>query len=200
MRRAVLRRVAVCAVLVLLLPRLSAAEWHFTPTVGLTFSGQASPPNDTDLGAGKVHRNFGGSVSLVGAGIFGAEALVVWTPGFFKGNLGLVDKSRSIVVMGNVMLTTPRRWTEYSLRPFVSGGVGVLTAYKQEFNGVFPLDRNTSAFNVGGGAIGFLSKNTGLRFDVRYYTTFTRLHEATSENDPVHVHYMTASVGLVLRR
>lgn len=198
MRRSVLRALAVSCLLIVVLPQSSAAEWHFTPTVGLTFSGQASPPNDTDLGAGKVHRNFGGSVSLVGAGIFGAEGLVVWTPGFFKGSLGLVDKSRSIAVMGNAMLTTPRRWTEYSLRPFVSGGVGVLTAYKQE--SVFPLDRNTSAFNVGGGAIGFLSKNTGLRFDFRYYTTFTRFHEATSEGDPVHVHYMTASIGLVLRR
>jgi hypothetical protein len=200
MRGSAPRALAVSCLLILVLPQPSAAEWHFTPTVGLTFSGQASPPNDTDLGAGKVHRNFGGSVSLFGAGILGAEGLIVWTPGFLTGKLGLVDKSRSIAVMGNAILTTPRRWTEYSLRPFVSGGFGMLTAYKQEFSGVFPLDRNIPAFNVGGGAIGFLSKNTGLRFDFRYYSSFTRYHEATSEGDPVHMHYMAASVGVVLRR
>lgn len=200
MRRAVLRRLAICAVLVLLLPRLSSAEWHFTPTVGLTFSGKTSPPSDIDLGAGKVHRLFGGSVSLLGPGIFGAEGIVVWTPGFLTGNLGLVDKSRSIAVMGNAMLTTPRRWTEYSLRPFVSGGFGVLTAYKKEFREVFPLDRNVPGFNIGGGAIGFLSKGTGLRFDFRYYSSFTRYDEAATFDGPLHMRYMTASVGLVLRR
>jgi hypothetical protein len=102
--------------------------------------------------------------------------------------------------MGNVMVTTPRRWTEYSLRPFVSGGFGVMTASKTEFREVFPLNRDIPAFNVGGGAIGFLSKNTGLRFDFRYFSSFTRYHEAASEADPLHMRYMTASVGVVIRR
>ena len=200
MRHAVLRALAISCLLVLVLPQSAAGEWHFTPTVGLTFSGKTSAPADTDLAAGKVHRNFGGSVSLFGPGILGAEGLVVWTPGFLTGPLDLVRKSRSIAVMGNAILTTPRRWTEYSLRPFVSGGFGVLTVHKTEFVEVFPLDRNIPAINIGGGAIGFLSKNIGLRFDFRYYSSFTRFHEATSEDDPIHMHYMTASVGLVLRR
>ena len=200
MRHAALRALAISCLLVLVLPQSAAGEWHFTPTVGLTFSGKTSAPADSDLAAGKVHRNFGGSVSLFGPGILGAEGLVVWTPGFLTGPLDLVRKSRSIAVMGNAILTTPRRWTEYSLRPFVSGGFGVLTVHKTEFVEVFPLDRNIPAINIGGGAIGFLSKNTGLRFDFRYYSSFTRFHEATSEDDPIHMHYMTASVGLVLRR
>jgi hypothetical protein len=200
MPHAALKTLAASCLLVLVFPQSAAAEWHFTPMVGLTFKGKTSAPADTDLAAAKVHRNFGGSVSLFGGGILGAEGLVVWTPGFLTGDLGLVDKSRSIAVMGNAIVTTPRRWTEYSLRPFVSGGFGVLTAYKKEFRVVFPLDRNIPAFNIGGGAVGFLSKNTGLRFDFRYYTSFTRFHEATSEADPVHMRYMTASVGLVLRR
>jgi hypothetical protein len=200
MRHAVFRALVTSAWLVLVLPQSAAAEWHFTPTVGLTFSGKTSAPADTDLAAGKVHRNFGGSVALFGGGILGAEGLVVWTPGLLTGDLGLVDKSRSIAIMGNAILTTPRRWTEYTLRPFVSGGFGVLTAYKKEFRVVFPLDQSIPAFNIGGGAIGFLSKNTGLRFDFRYYSSFTRFHEAASETDPVHMRYMSASVGVVFRR
>jgi hypothetical protein len=200
MRRSALRALTTSCLLVLVLAKSAAAEWHFTPMVGVTFLGKTSAPTDTDLAAGNVHRNFGGSVSLLGSGIFGAEGLVLWTPGFLTGDLDLVRKSRSIAFMGNVMVTTPRRWTEYSLRPFVSGGFGVMTASKTEFREVFPLNRDIPAFNVGGGAIGFLSKNTGLRFDFRYYSSFTRYHEAASETDPLHLRYMTASVGVVIRR
>lgn len=200
MRAALLRGLAICCLVVLVLPQRAAAEWHFTPMLGATFFGEITAPFDVDLAAGKVHRNFGGSVSLLGGGLLGAEGMMVWTPGFFTGERGLVSKSRSIAVMGNVVLTTPRRWTEYSLRPFVSGGVGVLTASKTEFSEVFPINRTIPAFNIGGGAIGFLSERTGLRFDFRYYRSLARAVEVPIDPERVHMRYMTASVGLVLRR
>ena len=198
MRAALPRGLAICCLFVLVLPQPAAAEWHFTPMLGATFFGKTNLV-DPDLATEKVHRNFGGSVALVGGGILGAEGIVVWTLGFFTGELDLVRKSRSIAVMGNVVLTTPRQWTEYSLRPFVSGGFGVLTVSRTEFSGVFPIDGNLPAFNIGGGAIGFLSKGTGLRFDLRYYSSFTHNDELTQEF-PFSMRYMTASVGLVLRR
>ena len=79
-------------------------------------------------------------------------------------------------------------------------GSDFIDAYKKELREVFPLDRNVPGFNIGGGAIGFLSKNTGLRFDFRYYSSFTRYDEAATFDGPLHIRYMTASVGLVLRR
>lgn len=200
MPAALFRRFAVCCLLVLIVPQPVAAEWHFTPMVGTTFFGETNLV-DPDLATEKVHRNFGGSVALLGAGILGGEGLLVWTPGFFTGERGLVRKSRSIAVMGNAVLTTPRRWTEYSLRPFVSGGFGVLTASKTEVADVFSTDRNFPAFNIGGGAIGFLSKRTGLRFDFRYYRSLTRADQGpVATTGPFHLRYMTASVGVVLRR
>jgi hypothetical protein len=199
MRAALPRGLAICCLVVLVLPQPAGAEWHFTPMLGATFFGKTNIP-DPDLATEKVHRNFGGSVALLGSGILGAEGIVAWTPGFFTGELDLVRKSRSIAVMGNVVLTTPRRWTEYSLRPFVSGGFGVLTASKTERADVFSTtNQSIPAFNVGGGAIGFLSKTTGLRFDLRYYSSLTR-HETVSVEGPFSMRYMTASIGLVLRR
>jgi hypothetical protein len=197
---AILRRLAACAALALAFPRTAAAEWHFTPMVGTTFLGETSLLN-SDLAAGNVHRNFGGSVALLGSGVVGVEGLFVWTPGFFTGRPeGLVKRSRSIAAMGNVMVTTPRRWTEYSLRPFISGGLGVIRTSRTE--DVFPDNRNIPAFNIGGGAIGFLSNRTGLRFDLRYNSSLAR---SDAGGEPigfgrVHIRYMTASVGLVLRR
>ena len=199
-----MRRVLTFGCLCLLAcPRSAAAEWHLTPTVGLTF---ASNTNlfDPDLGTDKVHANLGGSVSLLGRGLFGVEGLVVLTPNFFKGDGDLIESSRSLIVMGNLVLTAPRRWTEYNLRPFVSAGLGLLQASYEEKTPTLPLSARFAAFNVGGGAVGFFSSRTGVRFDLRYYSTLPgRQSDGLPKlglGDKVHLRYMTASVGIVLRR
>jgi hypothetical protein len=193
-----LRALAAGVVLALAFPQSAAAEWHFTPMLGTTFFIKTSVV-DLDAATDQIHRNYGGSVALLGGGILGAEGLIVWTPGLFTGDNGLVQ-SRSISAMGNVVLTTPRRWTEYSLRPFFSGGFGVIHVSKTDVFQVFPFNSNIPAFNIGGGAIGFLSQQTGLRFDLRYHSGLARSDEGPVAIGRVHIRYMTASVGVVLRR
>ncbi len=126
--------------------------------------------------------------------------MIVWTPGFFTGDKVLVSKSHALAIMGNAVLTTPRKWTEYGLRPFLSGGFGMLGVSRTEVTNVFSDTRNIGAFNIGGGAIGFLSKNTGLRFDLRYYSGLAGSDQGPVAIGAVHLRYMTASVGVVLRR
>lgn len=200
------RAPALAFILILAHAGPARAEWHFTPMVGLTAFGRTSI-FDPEEGTSKTHRQFGGAVSWLGGGLLGVEAIVHWTPGLFEnedvsvlGNQELVRNNRSIVGMGNVVLTLPRRWTEYGLRPFVSGGFGVMHVAKEDI-GIFPVDFNLAAFNVGGGAIGFLSQRTGVRFDVRYHSTLRKTEQGpVAVGSPVHLGYMTASVGLVLRR
>jgi hypothetical protein len=193
-----LRAVALC-VLAVALPRSAAAEWHLTPMIGETFLGRTTII-DLELATDKHHKNLGGSVVLLGKGVLGVEGLVVWTPGFFQaGNQDLIKKSHTTAIMGNVVVTAPRRWTEYTLRPFVSGGFGLLNASKTEVHAVFPTSVNMSGYNIGGGAIGFLTNRTGVRFDLRYYNNLTSPENAASIG-PVQLRYMTASVGVVLRR
>lgn len=197
-----LTRLAAGVLLALTFPSAAAAEWHFTPTIGWTFAADTNL-SDPDFGTSKVHWNFGGSVALLGAGILGVEGTVVWTPGFFAGNEILVSKSHAVAMMGNVVLTTPRKWTEYNLRPLLSGGFGFLGVSRTE--NLFPDTWNTPAFNIGGGAVGFFSKRTGVRFDLRYYNS---IHRGEEGCPPIgarippgcHVRYMTASVGVVIRR
>ena len=190
-------RALAAVFLALAIPKPAFAEWHFTPLVGTTFFANTSLI-DFGNATSKHHFSLGGSVALLGSGIVGVEGLVVWTPGLFSGNEILVRKSYAVAFMGNAVLTTPRKWTEYNLRPFLSGGFGMLKWSREEFKNVFPEDTTIGAFNIGGGAIGFLSKNTGVRFDLRYYSSLKDF-EALAFGEG-HLRYMTASVGVVIRR
>jgi hypothetical protein len=195
-----LRAVTICGLFVLAMSaQTSAADWHFTPMIGATFLGRTSLI-DLEHGTDDLHPQIGGSVAWLPKGILGVEGLIVWTPGFFQSNgLDVVKQSRTVAVMGNVMLTTPRQWTEYTLHPFVSGGFGLLNASSTDVHTLTPFHTNIAGYNIGGGAIGFLSKRTGVRFDLRYHNNLTSPESAFSIG-PLNLRYMTASVGIVLRR
>lgn len=194
-------RLAVLCCIILLVPaRQAAAEWHITPMLGLTMLGSTTIV-DVEAATGNRHWNLGGAVTLLGGGILGAEVLTIWTPGFFdRGDAepNLVESSRTLSLMGNAVLTTPRSWTEYGLRPFVSGGFGLLHAASD--NLLLPVSSNFTGFNIGAGAIGFLSDRTGLRFDIRYHSTLKVSGEGPFSLGEVHLRYVTATVGLVFRR
>lgn len=195
-----MRAVAICCVCLAALPATAAAEKHYTPMVGLTFRGNTSIV-DNEQASGNTHPSLGGAVMILGGGIFGVEGITSLTPGFFTADNTFVTTSRTFTLMGNGVLTAPRRLTEYSLRPYVSGGVGLLRVSKDEGEKGFTLQRNFAGLNIGGGAVGFLTAHTGLRFDFRYYSL---LHGydlgAQARENPAHLRYMTLSVGVVLRR
>ena len=208
-----LRALVVSCACLLAAPATAAAEWHITPMVGLTFAGK-STLNDLDQATGKSHPNLSISGALLGGGLLGIEGVATLTPGFFQtdppgvfqpgAENRLVGNSRLFTVMGNVVVTAPRRWTEYNLRPFVSGGVGLMRISKQDalepFIDVFSFTENLFGYNIGGGAVGFLTRNTGVRFDVRYYSTVHGTFTGPIAVGDIHVRYMTASIGIVFRR
>ena len=197
-----MRRVLAFCGLLLLIPAAPArAEWHIAPMAGATFFGTTTLV-DPELATEQRHWNLGGAVSLLGSGLVGAEVITIWTPGIFeRDDLDLIARSRAVSLMANVVVTTPRRWTEYSLRPFVSGGFGLLHIQRVEKpEGLFPVNLNLAGFNVGGGAVGFLSERTGLRFDLRYHSTLRETDRGPIAFGPVRLRYMTATVGIVFRR
>ena len=135
--RACLRVARLCACIVLLLPARARAEWQFTPFLGYTFNGSTTLIDfglvNNQTANDEPHLNFGGSVSLLGEGPFGLEALYADTPNFFESKqfnivLPRTFSSRTYAVMGNAVLTTPRSWNRYGLRPLLSGGIGLIHA------------------------------------------------------------------------
>ncbi len=207
MRRAS-RVLTILGILLAGLPASVQADWLLTPFLGLTFQGQTTLI-DNESAVGKAHWNFGGSVSLVGAGPIGVEGLIVYTPGFFQqddppaiGGVPAPDviASRALAVMGNVVVTTPRKWTEYGLRPFLSGGIGLLRASAKDSFDVLPVSANLLGYNIGGGAVGLLTERAGLRFDLRYFSNLKPSDEPEAiAIGRVQLSYWNASVGFVLR-
>ncbi|MGH8637381.1 MAG: hypothetical protein ACREUZ_09640 [Burkholderiales bacterium] len=189
-------------------PARSAAEWQFTPFVGYTFKG-ATTLFDFESGAEQTHWNFGGAMTLIGASPFGVEAYFVRTPGFFENDSVVcvietcVTNSRTYVFMGNAVIATPRAWNRYGLRPFLSGGIGLLHASLSRARDPLPTDLNLLGMNLGGGAVGFLSDRIGLRFDLRYFRKIQGADEDELEFPvgipPIRLRYWTTSFGVVIK-
>jgi hypothetical protein len=195
-----LRLLTLSAILLGALPATAAAEWQFAPFVGWTFQIDTTLA-DFGQGRDEVHWTFGGTATLLGGGPVGVEALFVYTPGFFGGGPGtVVSQSRSIALMGNAVLTVPRSWNEYGLRPFVSGGLGLLHGSTEDVLDVLELKQSLVGLNVGGGAVGFLTDRTGVRFDLRYFRHLKPIvgEEGLSLGD-VRLSYWTATIGVVFK-
>ena len=194
------RRFGVLAVLfICTLPSQAAADWLLMPFVGTSFG-----PETTFLifeeGAGRK-LTLGGSVALIGDGFLGLEADVGHTPRFFEGDnpLGLVLTGRVTTVGGNVVITVPLSVVHESLRPYVVGGLGLMQARSKHAAGLFPVDRNLLGVTVGGGAIGFVSARTGLRFDVRHIKAASGANGPFARPDFSRLSFWRATVGLVFR-
>jgi hypothetical protein len=202
-------RIAAFVLSIVCLPTYGAAEWQFAPFLGYTFGG-ATTIVDLEDAAGDRRWHIGGAARVVGEGPLGVEGLFVYTPGFFQRREAVpieearVTGSRTYALMGNAVLTTPHRGTQYGLRPYVSGGVGLLHASAYDLLDVVLFDLNLVGMNAGGGAVGFISDRVGLRFDLRY---FRKIHGPDEEElefpvtffEPIRLRYWTGSVGIVFR-
>jgi hypothetical protein len=196
-----LRRSArvLAALAILVCPSTAAADWLLIPFVGGSFA-----PETTFLipekGAGQK-LTLGGSVALLSDGVLGLEADVGHTPGFFQGDdpLGLVLSSRVTTVSGSVILAVPLSITRESLRPYVVGGVGLLQTRSRHAGAAIPVEEDLLGAIVGAGAIGMVTFQTGLRFDVRYIKAASGAAGPFAQPGLSRLSFWRASAGLVLR-
>ena len=72
--------------------------------------------------------------------------------------------------MGNLVVGCR---TRRGVRPYVVGGVGLIRTNVDDIGSVFDVNtKNDFGLDVGGGVMGFFSKNVGLRGDIRYFRGF----------------------------
>lgn len=173
-------RVALVAV-ALAAPAEARADWLLTPFVGWTFAGQTIHP-DPEQGARSSQLLFGGSAGWLADGILGFEAEFAYAPGYFERDdhpTGIVENSHLYTLTGHLIVTLPLTMTRESLRPYVSGGLGVMDGHLEEIGDVNLLPeltdlRASPALTVGAGVIGFVTDRTGVRFDLRHVRSLDR--------------------------
>jgi opacity protein-like surface antigen len=165
-----LKKWAVLAALVLALsPVTASADWLFTPNIGAGFGGNSR---------GGEHLTYGASIGFMGAGVFGFEADLAYTPEFFEGDNDDTDlfntgDSNVTSLMGNVLIGVPiGGQSGAGVRPYFAGGAGLMKSRVENADALFDVDNNDFGINVGGGVMGFMTDNVGFRGDVRYFRAF----------------------------
>jgi len=162
-------RLGLLVGLLLLQPTAGWAEWQLKPFVGVTFGGTTS---FLDLdGVADERKKFvlGGSATWLG-NFVGVEADVARVPGFFQtASQQFVLSSSVTTLTGNVVLTLPRKMTQYRLRPYFVAGGGVVGVNVDDENDIFDIKTSLRVLDFGGGATGFLTDRVGVNWDVRYF-------------------------------
>ena len=188
MRRTLPPLAIVALIFVLADARPAHADWLFTPFLGVTFGGSTS----------SQAASYGAGIGYMGARVVGAELQVEFTPNFFETESNNLEDSNVATVMGNVIVGAPLG--SPGIRPYVSGGAGILRTRATSADNVFDLNENAFGVNVGAGVIGFVRENFGLRLDVRF---FRRLKDSDA-GDNIHLdlgdfQYWRAAVGGTFR-
>lgn len=161
-------RLGVALLLVMAIAAPAAADWEIKPFLGATFGGGTTIV-DLERAAGKPKVVFGARAAFL-IGPIGGEADFGQTPGFFQtGDQHLVLQSGVTTFTGNLVVTVPRSVIEYSLRPYVVGGAGVMHVSIDDVGGVLTVRSNLPAFDVGGGVTGYVKQDIGINWDLRYF-------------------------------
>lgn len=163
-------------------PRSASADWVLTPFVGWNFGGSADVSGNG--GASTVNRfahkaNFGASAAYMGKGIVGGEVDFGYSPNFYANTTStgfqFANSSTNVTTLtGNVIIGIPIGSSyAQSVRPYAVAGVGLLRSRVGDAAGLFDVSsKNDFGFDLGGGLMGFVHKNVGLRGDVRYFRGF----------------------------
>jgi hypothetical protein len=174
------------------------ADFFVTPFAAIKFAGDATIV-DLDSGASNAKFTLGGMAGVLSDGLFGVEADVAYVPRFFERSTGaLVTRSHVLTIMGNVIVAAPRRLTGYSLRPFVSGGAGLMHVNIDDVLAVLPVDSNLFGVNAGGGAVGQLTADLDVRFELRWFKSVTSGSERQLRPGPP-LTFWRAAIGLTIR-
>ena len=171
---------AACLALALsvLAPAVAAADWQVRPFIGFTFGGETTFV-DPEKAITTKNVVIGASGGWLGE-IFGLEADWGRAPGFFQTDTppetsGLADAevltSAVTTLTGNVVIALPARMAGYGLRPYFSGGAGLMHIDTVGQFQILDVHRTLPTLSLGGGVTGFLTNRVGLNWDIRRLST-----------------------------
>jgi len=188
------------------------AEWQITPSFGISFAGDTTFV-DAERAAGSANAVFGLRSVLLGE-VFGVEADFGAAPGFFQRGLfhfggdspvppggggGNDVGSQVMTLTGNFVVAVPRSVAEFTLRPYLVGGAGLMRVEINDL-AVLPARSTLTAIDLGGGVTGFLTDRFGLNWDLRrFWTVGGTDQELGFSIGEESLSFWRASMGLAIR-
>jgi hypothetical protein len=91
----------------------------------------------------------------------------------------------------------PQRLAQYTLRPYVVGGAGVMHVAYDTVGGLQTVS-NLQAMDLGAGVTGFFTRHIGVSWDVRYFRSIDRTREQGSSFTSEHLSFWRASMALTI--
>lgn len=194
-----LRATTLLALSLAIVPAPASADLFVAPFMGVKFGGGTSIV-DLELAAGEATTTLGLSAFLLSDAIVGYEVAFGYVPRYFeKGDRDLIKAGSYVIdLTGNVIISLPPNVTAGGLRPYLTGGAGLIHAEAADILGIFQVRRTVPAFSLGAGAIGLLTNNVGVRFDFRYLRSLTG-DDGSLARVGRRISYSRATIGLVLR-
>jgi hypothetical protein len=186
-------------VVALLAPAARAADRQIRPFIGVTFAGDTTII-DLENATGNPHATIGVNAAILGD-ILGVDVDLARTGGFFEsGDKHLVLSSSVTTLTGNLVIAAPRRLTEYSLRLYFVAGGGMMRVAKVDYFDVFDISDVLPAFDVGAGAIGFVTNKIGVSWEIRRFESLGGSDQLTGVTiGRERLTYWRASMALVVR-
>jgi hypothetical protein len=194
------RTLAGLAVAAVLIARpAAAAEKQIRPFIGAALGGDTTFL-DLEGAAGKPHVVVGANAVVLGD-VLGVEVDLGHSPGFFQaGSTHLVLQSSVTTLTGSIVVSLPRRLTEYTLRPYLVAGGGALRARIDDYFGVLQVADVLAVADFGGGVTGFVTNRIGLCWDVRHFGTIGgKLGDRGVSFGAEQLSFWRASMGLAIR-
>ncbi len=189
--------------LVVLAPSICRAEWQVRPYIGASFAGSTTI-FDPEMATGKRHLVTGVSGTWLGS-VFGVEADLSHLPGFFQTDEPVFQEQQGLTassittLTANVVVAVPRHVTQYSLRPYVAGGAGLMRMYWEDARFSLVYRRTLPVLDVGGGVTGFLTDDVGVSWDLRYFRTVKGPADRGQSIGAEQMSFWRAMMGVAIR-
>ena len=192
------RIIAFALVAITFAPVPSRADVLLVPFFGVNFGGDSGKEFSEAFDSSQY--NWGASVTFMGAGIFGIEGDIGFSPDFY----GKTDAggSNALTATGSLILGIPFGGQQgFGVRPYGVIGAGLLKSTSDFGDAFTNIDESNVTWSAGGGVLLFFGTRAGLRFDMRYFRTFDDLEilGVAIAQSPGKVDFTRGSVGLVLR-
>ncbi len=170
------------------------ADWLLVPFAGTGFGAETSL---IALEARSTRTVIGVSGAWLSDQLIGVEADLLYGPSFF--GTGLAVDSHLSTLSGGVIVAVPLSITRESLRPYLTGGLGIIDAGINYSATFLAENRTMPAMHVGGGALGFVSRRTGYRFDLRHIRSLSREDERLTGTRRINLSFWRLTIGVVVR-